>query len=73
MGSRIELIDAADSPRQARWLLHAGERSAIEAARGWPGVIGVEVDSPSLEDIYIAYMRRRMPGPAAGAAVVAAY
>jgi ABC-2 type transport system ATP-binding protein len=64
MGSRLELVDAADAPRQARWLVHASDRAALEAAKGWPGVVGVEVDSPSLEDIYIAYMRRRMPGPA---------
>jgi ABC-2 type transport system ATP-binding protein len=72
MGSRLELVDAADAPRQARWLVHAGDRSAVEAARMWPGVLGVEVETPSLEDIYIAYMRRRLPGPARQA-VVASY
>ncbi len=65
-GSGLELVDAADSPRQARWLVHSGDRSVIEAARDWPGVIGIEVDVPSLEDIYIAYMRRR---PATGSPV----
>ena len=65
-GSPIELVDATDAPRQARWLVHAPDRSAIEGARDWPGVVGLEVESPSLEDIYIAYMRHRapvVPGP----------
>jgi ABC-2 type transport system ATP-binding protein len=68
-GSRIELIDAADAPRQAQWLVHAADRREIEAARLWPGVVGVEVEPPSLEDIYIAYMRRRQPPALAPRAV----
>ena len=72
IGSRLELVDAADAPRQARWLVHAGDRPTLEAARDWPGVVGVEVETPSLEDIYIAHMRRRKPAPARPA-VAAAY
>lgn len=68
MGSRLDLIDVADAPRQARWLVHAADRSELEAATSWPGVLGVEVETPSLEEIYIAYMRRRKPEVAAQAA-----
>ena len=63
-GSRIEVVDAADSPRQARWLVHAADRRSVEEARSWPGVVGLEVETPSLEEIYIGYMRRRAPEPA---------
>jgi ABC-2 type transport system ATP-binding protein len=71
MGSRLDLIDAADAPRQACWLVHSADRSALEAARGWPGVLGIKFESPSLEDIYIAYMRRRKPEPAPNLAFAA--
>jgi ABC-2 type transport system ATP-binding protein len=60
-GSGIELIDTDGAPRQARWLVHAELGSAVEAAKHWPGVIGVEVEKPSLEEIYIGYMKRRIP------------
>jgi ABC-2 type transport system ATP-binding protein len=62
--SGIELVDATEAPRQARWLVHATGRSALEAARGLPGVVGMDVETPSLEDIYVAYMRRRPPSDA---------
>ena len=55
----LELVDAAEAPaRPAGW-------STPPTGRRWrrpgrlPGVVGVEVETPSLEDIYIAYMRRR--------------
>jgi ABC-2 type transport system ATP-binding protein len=57
--SSLELVDATEAPRQARWLVHAIDRSALEAARRWPGVVAMEVETPSLEEIYIAYMKRR--------------
>lgn len=57
----VELIDAADAPRQATWLVHAPNRAACEAVRALPGVEGLEVNVPSLEEIYIGYMRRRRP------------
>lgn len=57
----LELIDADDAPRQARWLVRAADRSACEALRALPGVEAVEVDTPSLEEIYIGYMRSRRP------------
>jgi ABC-2 type transport system ATP-binding protein len=60
-GSGIDLIDADGAPRQARWLVHADARSNVEAARHWSGVSGLEVETPSLEEIYIAYMMRRNP------------
>jgi ABC-2 type transport system ATP-binding protein len=62
--SGIQLIDADTAPRQARWLVHATDRRALEAARDWPGVLSLDVESPSLEDIYIAYMKRRSPSAA---------
>lgn len=60
-GAPIELIDVDDSPRQARWLVHADSPLALEPFRAFPGVTDVEISSPSLEDIYIGYMRRRRP------------
>ena len=68
--STIEVVDAIEAPRQARWLVHAADRSALKAARGWPGVVAMEVETPSLEDIYIAYMRRRTPSDASPAVAV---
>lgn len=59
----VELIDAADAPRQAHWLVRARDRAAAEAVRGLPGVESLQVETPSLEDIYIGYMRGRRPQP----------
>ncbi len=60
-GRGLELIDASDAPRQARWLVRAADRSACEALRAMPGVEDLNVESPSLEEIYIGYMRARRP------------
>ena len=60
-GMPVELIDGDDSPRQARWIVHAPSSSALDPLRSLPGVTGIEIDTPSLEEIYIAYMRRRGP------------
>jgi ABC-2 type transport system ATP-binding protein len=60
-GANLELIDATDAPRQARWLVRAADRLACEALRALPGVEALEVDTPSLEEIYIGYMRGRRP------------
>jgi ABC-2 type transport system ATP-binding protein len=60
-GRGLELIDAEDATRQARWLVRAPDRSACEALRALPGVEGLDVESPSLEEIYIGYMRGRRP------------
>jgi ABC-2 type transport system ATP-binding protein len=60
-GLPIDLIDVADAPRQARWLVRARDRAACEAIKGAPGVDGLEIESPSLEDIYMGYMRGRIP------------
>jgi ABC-2 type transport system ATP-binding protein len=60
-GRGLELIDADDAPRQARWLVRAADRSACEALRAMPGVEAVEVETPGLEEIYIGYMRGRRP------------
>jgi ABC-2 type transport system ATP-binding protein len=60
-GRGLELIDASDAPRQARWLVRAADRSACEALRAMPGVEAVEVETPGLEDIYMGYMRGRRP------------
>jgi ABC-2 type transport system ATP-binding protein len=65
-GLGLELIDADDAPRQARWLVRARDRSACEAVRAVAGVDSLSVESPNLEDIYIGYMRaRRTPMPPA--------
>ena len=59
LGLPIELIDATDAPRQARWLVHAKDRGVVEALRAMPGVETLEIQTPSLEDIYIGYMKGR--------------
>jgi ABC-2 type transport system ATP-binding protein len=61
-GLPIELIDADDMALQARWLVHAAA-AALETIGTLPGVIEVERATPSLEEIYIGYMRRRRPAP----------
>jgi ABC-2 type transport system ATP-binding protein len=69
-GLPIEPIDLDDAPRQARWIVHAASEAALEPLRALPGVTGLEVGTPSLEEIYVAYMRRRGPsGPTPAAAV----
>jgi ABC-2 type transport system ATP-binding protein len=60
-GRTLELIDAADAPRQAHWLVRAADRSACESVRALPGVESLEIETPSLEEIYIGYMRARRP------------
>jgi ABC-2 type transport system ATP-binding protein len=62
--STIEVIDAAEGPRQAVWLVHAPSREVAESARDWPGVLSLEVETPSLEEIAIGYLRGRKPEPA---------
>jgi ABC-2 type transport system ATP-binding protein len=59
----LELIDAADAPRQAHWLVRAHDRASCEAIRSLPGVDSMRIETPSLEDIYIGYMRSRRPTP----------
>lgn len=59
----LELIDASVAPRQAHWLVRARDRSVCEAVRGLPGVESVRIEMPSLEDVYIGYMRGRRPAP----------
>ena len=68
-GRTLELIDAADAARQARWLVRASDRSACEAVRALPGVEALEIETPSLEEIYIGYMRARRPEPLPSLAV----
>ena len=56
----IDLIDADNDALQARWLVH-GPASAIEAVGALPDVAALEIKTPSLEEIYMGYMRRRRP------------
>ncbi|APW61219.1 ABC transporter ATP-binding protein [Paludisphaera borealis] len=60
----LELIDAADAPRQAHWLVRARDRAACDTVRHLPGVESLQIESPGLEEIYIGYMRGRRPAPA---------
>ena len=60
-GFAVDLIDSAEDNRQARWLVHAVDRSAVESVRNLPGVLAVDAETPTLEEIYVAYMRRRKP------------
>jgi ABC-2 type transport system ATP-binding protein len=63
----IQLVDAADAPRQAHWLVHAPDRASCEGIRAMPGVESLQVGVPNLEEIYIGYMKGRRPtrvGPA---------
>jgi ABC-2 type transport system ATP-binding protein len=57
----IEVIDVEDGSRQARWLVHAEDVSALGPLRAVAGVTDLQVERPSLEEIYIGYMRRRVP------------
>ncbi len=67
----LDLIDADDAPRQAVWIVHARNRAACEAARSLPGVESLEVLTPNLEELYIAYMRSRKPSAVAANSVTA--
>jgi ABC-2 type transport system ATP-binding protein len=60
----VTLIDVADAPRQAHWLVRARDRAAADALRTLPGVESLRIESPTLEDIYIGYMRGRRTEPA---------
>jgi ABC-2 type transport system ATP-binding protein len=60
-GLGLTLIDGTDAPRQARWLVRGASRAACEAVRALPEVEALEIESPSLEEIYVAYMRARRP------------
>jgi ABC-2 type transport system ATP-binding protein len=62
-GRSLELIDASDAPRQAHWLVRAADRAACESIRALPGVESLEIETPSLEEIYVGYMRARRPEP----------
>ena len=62
-GRSLELIDAADAARQAQWLVRAADRSECEVIRALPGVAELEIETPTLEEIYIGYMRSRRPAP----------
>jgi ABC-2 type transport system ATP-binding protein len=68
-GRMLELIDASDAPRQAHWLVRAADRTACEVVRALPGVESLEIETPSLEEIYIGYMRTRRPVPSVPLAV----
>ncbi len=60
-GLPVDAVDVDDTPRQARWLVHASSPSVLEPLRSLPAVTDINITSPSLEEIYIAYMRRRSP------------
>ncbi len=60
-GLPLELIDSDDAARQAVWIVHARDRAACESIRSIVGVDSVAIETPSLEEIYIAYMRSRRP------------
>jgi ABC-2 type transport system ATP-binding protein len=60
-GRGLDLIDASVAPRQARWLVRAPDRAACEAVRALPAVEGLQVETPSLEEIYVGFMRARRP------------
>jgi len=56
-------IDVATDHRQTRWLVHASTRDALLPLRDLPGVVGFEILPASLEEIYLGYMRHRLPTP----------
>ncbi len=60
-GPNLKLIDATDAPRQVRWLVRAADRASCEVIRALPGVEALDIETPSLEEIYIGYMRARRP------------
>ena len=58
-GTALTPIDVEETARQTRWLVHAPGAEAIDPVRALPGIAALEVERPSLEDIYIGYMRAR--------------
>lgn len=60
-GLPVELIDADEAARQAHWLVHAASALVFERLRELPGVVDVTVETPTLEEIYVGYMKRRVP------------
>ncbi|MFO0950043.1 MAG: ABC transporter ATP-binding protein [Isosphaeraceae bacterium] len=60
-GLGVEPIDVSDAPRQARWLVRARDRAAAESVRTLSGIDSLTVETPSLEEIYVGYMRARRP------------
>jgi len=56
-----KLIDVVESYRQTRMMVHADSRDAVELLREIPGVSSLEVETPGLEEIYVSYMRGRVP------------
>lgn len=62
-GRTLELIDATNAARQVQWLVRAAGRPACEVIRALPGVEELAIETPSLEEIYIGYMRARRPAP----------
>ena len=63
----FEPIDVATDARQTRWLVHAPSRAALEPLRDLPGVQAAEILPASLEEIYLGYMRHRLPAQPATA------
>ncbi len=57
----FEPIDVAIDARQTRWLVHAPSREALEPLQDLPGVLATEIIPAGLEEIYLGYMRRRLP------------
>ena len=68
----FELVDAEETPRQARWVVHAPGDDLASVVRATSGVGDISIETPSLEEIYIAYRRRRR-GPASRAASPSAH
>ncbi len=63
----FEPIDVATDARQTRWLVHAPSRDALEPLRDLPGVLATEILPAGLEEIYLGYMRHRLPAQPAPA------
>ena len=60
-GLPLELIDADDAPRQARWLVRAATARPARRSGRCRASSRCEIETPSLEEIYIGYMRGRRP------------
>lgn len=56
-----QLISSEHRGRQWSLMLRGAGPEVTTAVRDRPGILSVEESAPSLEDIYLAYLRRRQP------------
>ncbi len=63
-----ELLASRQRGRHCQWLVRGLPDEALQHLRQFPGVSNVEVRTPSLEEIFVAYLRRDARGTVSTAA-----